>query len=129
MKKYLIPFLFILVPLIANAHEMVPTYPKLKPSYMDGLLVTTMEIFNKRKDVEYYEIAVFDKDWNPIPFVSSFTVVQLDYLKRVKFDIYIREKDKDKALYVCSRSKTLQQKVSNTTITSKICSKFKGVEE
>lgn len=118
-----------LVPLIANAHEMVPTYPKLKPSYMDGLLVTTMEIFNKRKDVEYYEIAVFDKDWNPIPFVSSFTVVQLDYLKRVKFDIYIREKDKDKALYVCSRSKTLQQKVSNTTITSKICSKFKGAKE
>lgn len=118
-----------LVPLIANAHEMVPTYPKLKPSYMDGLMVTTMEIFNKRKDVEYYEIAVFDKDWKPIPFVSSFTVVQLDYLKRVKFDIYIREKDKDKALYVCSRSKTLQQKVSNTTITSKICSKFKGAEE
>ena len=92
---------------------------------MDGLLVTQLEIFNKRNDVEYYEIAVFDKDMKPIPFVSSFTVVKLEYLKRITFDVYIRESDQDRAVYVCSRSKALQRKISNTSITSMICSKFK----
>lgn len=125
MKKALIAFLFMLVSTVGYAHEMTPTYPVLKSSFMDGLLVTHMEIFNKRRDVEYYELAVFDKDMQPIPFVSSFTVVKLEYLKKIQFDLYIREADRSKAVYVCSRSKALTQKISNTNITSMICSKFK----
>jgi hypothetical protein len=125
MKKYLIGLIFLLVSSVGFAHEMTPTYPVLKPSYMDGLLVTTMEIFNKRQDIEYYEIAVFDKDWNPIPFVSSYKVFKLEYQKRISFDIYLREKDKDAAVYVCTRSKALKKNVSNTNVVSTICSKFK----
>jgi hypothetical protein len=109
----------------ANAHEMVPTYPVLEQSYQSGLLVTTLELFNKRKDVEYYEIAVFDNEFRPIPFVSSYSVFKLEYLGRVKFDVYIRAKDKERAVYVCSRSKLRDEDKTLTSITSMICSKFK----
>ena len=54
---------------------MVPTYPKLEPSFMTGLQKVTMTMFNKRAEVEFYEIGVFTSDWNPIPFVSQFKVV------------------------------------------------------
>ena len=94
---------------------------------MEGLLVTEIELFNKRNDVEYYEIAVLDKDFKAVPFVSSFQVFKLEYLKKVKVEIYIRERDRQKAYYVCSRSRAPDsEKVNiNTGITSMICSKFK----
>ena len=104
---------------------MTPTYPKFKDSFMDGLLVTEMEIFNKRRDVDYYEIGVFDKDFKAIPFVSSFNVYKIAYLETIKVEIYVRKKDESKILYICSRSKVLEQKVSNTSITSTICSKIR----
>ena len=72
MKKLLTTLLFVLVASNSLAHDMTPTYPELKPSYMEGLLVADFELFNKRNDVRYYEIGVFDEDWNPIPFVSSY---------------------------------------------------------
>lgn len=45
----------------ATAHEMTPTYPKLVPSYVDGVNVTTMEIWNRRSDVSFYAIGVYDE--------------------------------------------------------------------
>jgi len=107
------------------AHEMTPTYPKLTPSHVDGVSVTTMQMFNKRKDVEYYEIAVFDSEWNPIPFVTSYNVIKINYLGHVTFDIYIRNKDRDKATYICSRSKLKSDDSAATLVSSKICSKLK----
>lgn len=122
MKKYLLLLFLSLYPFCVTAHEMVPTYPKWELSYLEDLLVTKMEMFNKRKDVEYYEIAVFDDDWNPIPFVTSYRILKLEYLSRVRFDVYIRKADKDRARYVCSRSKISKE---STGISSMICSKFK----
>ena len=55
----------------AVAHEMTPTYPKWKVSYIEGVKTTTMKMVNKRKDVEWYEIGVFDEEWEPIPFVTN----------------------------------------------------------
>ena len=46
----------------AIAHELTPTYAELKPSYVDNILVTTMKMWNRRNDVEYYEINVYDKE-------------------------------------------------------------------
>lgn len=115
----------LLIPVSVLAHEMVPTYPKWRLSYLDDLLVTQMEMFNKRSDVEYYEVAVFDGDWNPIPFVTSYRVIKVEYLSRVKFDVYIRKKDRDRARYICSRSKVTSDYPANTGISSMICSKFK----
>ena len=117
--------LLVLFPLAVNAHEMTPTYPKLTPSHLDNVYKTTMEMFNKREDVEYYEIGVFDKDMNPIPFVTSYTILQIRYLGHVQFDIYIRKSDVSRAEYVCSISKLRKEDTTTTKITSKICSKFK----
>lgn len=109
----------------AMAHEMTPTYPKLGPSHLDGVYKTTMKMFNKRQDVEYYEIAVFDKDRNTIPFVSSYSVMKISYLGHVTFDVYIRKQDIDRAYYVCSRSKLRKDDKVRTVVESMICSKFK----
>lgn len=108
-----------------QAHEMVPTYPKLVPSHVDGLLKTTMKMFNKRADVEYYEVGVFDKDFNPVPFVTTYNIFKLDYLGHVTFDVYIRARDKDRAEYICSKSKIRKDSTTKTAISSKICSRIK----
>lgn len=109
----------------ATAHEMTPTYPTLEPSHLDGVYKTTMEMFNKRQDVEYYEIGVFDKDFNPIPFVSSYHVFKLKYLGHVMFDVYIRKEDVKNAVYICSKSKLRKEDSVRTAVSSRICSKFK----
>lgn len=118
----LVPFL---LSASAIAHEMVPTYPKLKPSHIDGVVVTTMKMFNKREDVEYYEIGVFDKDFNTVPFVTSYNVIKLPYLGHVTFDVYIRKSDESKATYICSRSKLRKEDSARTAVSSRICSKIK----
>lgn len=125
MKYIIVAFMFFMSTM-ASAHEMVPTYPKWETSHLSGLLTTTMKMFNKREDVEYYEIGVFDKDWNPIPFVTSYSVIKIEYLGHVTFDLYIRKEDKDKAVYICSVSKLRKSNEIRTAVTSKICSKTKS---
>lgn len=107
------------------AHEMVPTYPKWEPAYIDGLTKTTMTVFNKRTDVEYYEIGVFDGEWNPIQFVSNYQIFKVPYLSAVTFDVYVRKQDADRAVYICSRSKLQKEDLTRTAISSRICSKIK----
>ena len=128
MKK----FLFIFTLLFATssiAHEMVPTYPKWEPSGLyPGVVKTTIEIFNKRSDVEYYEIAVFDKDWQPIYFVADYKVIRLKYLASASIDIYISTNNRDSAEYICSRSKIQKDNDIRTAVSSKICSRFKQMK-
>ena len=109
----------------ASAHEMVPTYPKLQPAYVEGLYKTTMTMFNKRPEVEYYEIGVFTSDWKPIPFVSNYNVYKVPYLSTVSFEIYIRSEDRYNVTYICSVSKLRQSSRTRTAVSSKICSKVK----
>lgn len=125
MKRTIIAVLTALIAGASHAHEMTPTYPKLGPSYIDGLYSTTMSLFNKRADVEFYEIGVFDKDFKPVPFVSSYSIVKIRYLGHVTFDIYIRKDDVKRAEYVCSRSKLRKEDTTKTAVSSRICSKFK----
>lgn len=124
MMKYIL--ILSLVTTQAFAHEMIPTYPKFGASFMEGLSKTTMTLFNKRADVEYYEIAVFDKDWAPIPFVSEYTVFKIPYLSTVTFDVYVRDEDKLKVTFICSRSKLRKENLKRTAISSRICSKVKS---
>jgi hypothetical protein len=99
MRTFFIAFMLALLSSASFAHEMTPTYPKMRPSHMDNVYVTTMEMFNKRKDVEYYEIGVFD--------------------------IYIRKSDVGRAEYICSKSKLRKDDSVRTAISSKICSRIK----
>jgi hypothetical protein len=130
MRYFLLLFLIVVsatwIASKAEAHEMVPTYPKWEPSYLgENLVKTTMTMFNKRAEIEYYEIGVFDEDWEPIPFVSQYQVLKIPYLSTVTFDVYIRKDDKYKARYICSRSKIRKEDLTRTAVSSRICSKFK----
>ena len=124
MHRYLIILVF-WISGYASAHEFTPTYPKLKQSYVEGILYTTMSLFNARKDVKYYEMGVFDKDWNKVPFSVVEPIMFIKHLERKKIDVYIREKDKDRALYICSKSKLIVVGGSKTSIATRICSKIK----
>ena len=126
MKRLLLSVLFLCIfNKAAIAHDMTPTYPELQPSYMSGLLVADLEVFNKRNDIRYYEIAVFDSEWIPVPFVTSYKIFKLEYLERIRFSVYIRDDDKDRATYVCTKSRTREDPAPTTMISSTICSKFK----
>ena len=103
------------------AHEMTPTYPTFDASFMSGISVTTLNLFNKRKDVSYYEIGVFTDEWEPVPFVSQYTVIPMEYLDTVSFNVYVSNLSLSSVEYICSIS---QLKVG-ATVSSKICSRVK----
>ena len=117
--------MLILTSMQSLAHEMTPTYPELRPSYVDGLYSTKMKLFNRRDDVLYYDIGVFDKDWNPIYFVADYKVIRLKYLSSASIDVYIARENKDRVEYICSRSKIRKDNNTRPAVTSRICSRFK----
>jgi hypothetical protein len=123
MYRYLI--LLLVMSGYASAHEFTPTYPKLKNSYVEGVLYTTMTLFNMRKDVEYYEFGVFNAEWEKVPFAMQNKVMRFKHLEKKKVDIYIREKDKEEVVYICSKSKLIVTGSEKTSISSRICSKVK----
>ena len=92
---------------------------------MDGILVTRMELFNSRNDVEYYELSVFTSDWESVPFATEDRIINVGYLKRKTIEIYIREQDRNKAVYICSKSKLRPNNMQATVVSSRICSKIK----
>lgn len=124
MKKFLMIMLVIFSGQ-AFGHEMSPTYLEFKSSYVDNVLKTTIELFNRREDVNYYEIDVYDKDWKIVPFATSNRVVNLKYLDKKSIDIYIRKSDKDRVVYVCTLSRFIKSNVTKTNVSSRICSKVK----
>ena len=107
------------------AHDMTPTYPKWKMSFIPSAKMTTMQVFNKRSDVQWYEIGVFDKEWQPIPFVTRYKIINIKYLHRVKFDVYVNEENAKVAEYICSTSKLRGNNDFKPIVESKICSRFK----
>ena len=124
MKKLLAILLFALSgPLLA--HQFTPTYPQFAPSYVDGVLSTKMELFNKRKDVEYYELGVFTKDWEPVSFASEGKMVRVKYLETKKLNVYIKVEDLKSVSYICTESRLRKEDVRDTVISSRICSKVK----
>ena len=104
---------------------MTPTYPKWKMSFIPTAKMTSMQVFNAREDVEWYQIGVFDKEWQPIPFVTRYKILNIKYLQRVKFDIYVNEANTKLAEYICSTSKLRGNDSFQPIVESRICSRFK----
>lgn len=123
MKTLLTAVVAALMATTAHAHEWTPTYPKFEPSFMEGIVVTNMKIFNKRSDVEFYELTVHDKDWNAIPFASTAKLLYVPYLGQKSVDIFIREADCDRIEYICTTSKQLALDAPSSGVDSRICSK------
>jgi hypothetical protein len=109
----------------ANAHQFLPTYPKFEQSFISGVMLAKMELFNKRNEVEYYELGVYDKNWNPISFASESKLIQVNYLQTKSVNVYIKREDLVRVTYICTESKHKRESGKNTVISSKICSKVK----
>ena len=105
-------------------HELTPTYPELKTSYLSGVLKAEMHLFNSRKDINYYSVSVYDKDWKPVKFATESKIIQMDYLDHKDIEVYVRKKDQEKAHYICTKSKILKGKSAPALVASRICSKI-----
>ena len=123
MKRFFMAVVAVLMATTAQAHEWTPTYPKFEPSFLDDIVVTTMTLFNKRKDIEYYEISVYDEDWNTVPFATTAKLLYVPYLSQKSVDIFIREADCDRIEYICTTSKRILEDTQSSGIDSRICSK------
>lgn len=114
-----------LVGVSATAHQFTPTYPKFTNSFIDDVLITKMQLFNKRQDVEYYELDVYDADWKPLPFATENKLVSIRYLETKPINVYIKAQDLSRIVYICTESRLRKQDARDTVISSKICSKVK----
>jgi len=125
MIRALLCVMLLAFPFSLTAHEMLPTYPKFTPSFIEGLYKTNIRMFNKRSDVEYYEVSVWDEEWNPIPFATSSSVLKIPHLGKVQFDLYVRKKDLNSVEYICSMSKLKKENITRTSVATRVCSRVK----
>ena len=125
MKKLYYALAMMLMSVAVSAHELTPTHPVIKPAYLSGVSVVQMSLWNRRNDANYYEINVYDVDWNPVNFATTERLMKIGYLERKIFDVYIRDVDKDKVEYICTVSKQLKEDVKSSGIKSRICSRMK----
>ena len=109
----------------ASAHQWTPTYPTLRLSHVPGVYTTKMELFNGRKNIRYYSVGVFDKEWKKVKYVSFPSLIRVSHLDKKEVEIYIHKRDKSKAYYVCSKSKILNTVKDQSIVASRICSKIK----
>lgn len=109
----------------AHAHQFLPTYPKFQRSFVEGVMVTRMELFNKRSEIEFYELQVFDKDWNKVAFASESKIIKVKYLETKRVEFFVRSEDILKVQYICSESKIIKGSSQQAFVASKICSKVK----
>lgn len=117
--------ILLLLALPVQAHQFTPTYPKLEQSFVPGVKYAKLKLYNKRKEIEFYEISVFDGGWNKIPFAISERILRVPYLQTEEIEVYIKEKDSKGPLYICSKSKIRKGQGSVTAVSSRICSKVK----
>lgn len=110
-----------------SAHEMTPAYPIIKPSHVSGVVKVDLSLFNSREEINYYEIGLYDLNWDGIPFSAVYRIIKVGYKERKNFSVYIRESDLDEAVYVCTTSKIRRQRENKTLVSSRICSRLDGM--
>lgn len=125
MKHIISALIFGLACGSANAHELIPTYPEFRPSFMDDISVTTLELYNAREEVEFYSINVYNENWEPIPFSTKDKIIQISHLGRHTFDVYIRDRDLQNIEYICTTSRLVQNEIQSQGISSRVCSRVK----
>lgn len=112
--------------LTAHAHELTPTYPSAEPSYMDGVSKVTLTMFNRREDAKFYQIDVFDAEFNPIEFATTSRILEINYLKRKTFEVYFKSSNANRIpTFICTTSKLEKENQTATVIESRVCSKIK----
>lgn len=107
------------------AHEMTPTYFEPKNSIYNEVYEIDMLLINRREDQTYYEISVLDENFEPIVFASKDKLIDAKPYARYPFTLFVREKDLDRVVYICTVSKTPKGTVNSSGVTTRICSKRK----
>ena len=125
MKKFIATLSLVLFGSASFAHEMTPTYFEIKPSIYNKVYGTELVLFNRRQDVSYYELKVYDAEWNELPFSAPEKIMKMKYTGKKRLYVFVREKDTDKLTYICTESKLVKGTVGSTGIMSRICSKIK----
>ena len=125
MYRFITLAIIFMMSTFASAHQFTPTYPVFTPSFVQGISSTKMELFNKRKDVSYYEIGVYSASWEPITFATEDKLVYVKYLETKKITVYLKQEDLANATYICSESRLRSEDVFHSAVSSKICSKIK----
>jgi len=122
--RYIMCLLLVLSGPVA-AHSWTPTYPDLEPSFVDGIYVAEMELWNSRADVNYFTFEVFYDEWAHVPWAAQERNAAIKYLERKKINIYIRQGDLPRVRYICSRSLHVKSNETASLVSSRICSKIK----
>ena len=117
---------FLLWATVISGHEMTPAYPVVKPSHVADVVKVEMSLFNSREEIEYYQIELFDLNWMNIPFSTTYRIMKIGYKEKKSFNVYIRKKDMNEAVYLCTTSKVKKTNQSRTLVSSKICSRLDG---
>ena len=50
----------------AQAHEQTPAYPRTLPSHVEGVVKVQLQLLNRRKEINYYEIGLFDENFEEV---------------------------------------------------------------
>lgn len=107
------------------AHEMTPTYFEPKSSIYNEVYEVNMLLINRREDQTYYEISVLDENFEPIVFASKDKLMNVKPYTRYPFTLFVRERDLNRVVYICTVSKTPKGTVNSSGVTTRICSKRK----
>ena len=126
LSRLIILFLGVATVASASAHEMTPAYPEVKPSHVRDVVKAEMSLFNSREEVEFYEVDLYDKDFNRIPFKTKYKLIRINYKERKNFTVYIRKKDLFRATFICTTSKFRRGTTTRTLVSSRICSRLGG---
>jgi hypothetical protein len=109
----------------ASAHELTPTYPEFRRSFMDGISVTSLELYNAREEIQFYRIAVYDEEWQSIPFATKESTIRVRHNQRHTFEVYVKDSDLNRIEYICTISRLLQDQVQSQGVSSRVCSRVK----
>lgn len=126
LSRLIILFLGVATVTSVSAHEMTPAYPEVKPSHVRDVVKADMSLFNSREEVEFYEVDVFDKNFNMIPFKTKYKLIRIGYKERKNFIVYIRKMDLNRATYICTTSRFKKDTKTRTLVSSRICSRLGG---
>jgi uncharacterized protein YfaS (alpha-2-macroglobulin family) len=110
----------------AQSHEQTPAYPRILPSHVEGIVKVQLQILNRRKEINYYEVGLFDQNFEEMDFTTKRKIIKIDYQEKVDFDVYLRKSDLNKAVYICTASKILKSNKSRAVVSSLVCSKLGG---
>tara|TARA_R100000541_G_scaffold10601_3_gene18551 strand:+ start:214 stop:606 length:393 start_codon:yes stop_codon:yes gene_type:complete len=107
------------------AHEQTPAYPKMKYSTVKNIVKYELSLFNQREEIKYFQIALYDQNFEGLPFSAKYRIMKVDYQTRKNFDVYIRKQDLGRAMYICTISKVAKGIRSKPFVQSMVCSKIK----